>query len=52
MVLRGRLAAGEGREGRGREGGEVDTNAQLEEGRRLAKAGPDSDCLKKIHQTI
>jgi len=37
---------GKGKEERGREGGEgrggeVDSNAQLEQGRRLAKAGPD-----------
>jgi len=42
LVLRRPLRGGEGKgkEGKGR-GGEVDSDAQLEQGRRLAKAGPD-----------
>ena len=41
----GRGGKGKGRSGAGRDGegsgGEVDSYAQLEQGRRLAKAGPD-----------
>jgi len=41
---------GKGRRGLGREGkgtgGESDSDAQLEQGRRLAKAGPGSEVVK------
>jgi len=50
LVLKGRFAAGRGGNGKGRdgqrgEGKEVDTDAQLEQGRRLAKAGPGLVCF-------
>jgi len=45
MEGEGSVGEGKGRRGAGREGegkgGEVDSDAQLEQGRRLAKAGPD-----------
>jgi len=56
---RGRGRKGRGREGRGRErereergreegkgrGGEIDSDAHLEQGRRLAKIGPETECV-------
>ena len=41
---------GKGGEGQGRREsrGEVDSGAQLEQGRRLAKAGPGTVCLNSI----
>jgi len=38
----GKGRRGAGREGKGGRGGEVDSDAQLEQGSRLAKAGPES----------
>jgi len=56
MPFRGRGREGRGRETkeRGREGGKgnggkvIDSDAQLEQGRRLAKAGPDNICKKNM----